>query len=64
MLYEIERTYVNLIEITDEEMRDCGYEGEITEDIREEYLENLIEEQENSRESNLGELFDVKILKN
>ena len=63
MLYSIERTYVNLIEITDEEMRDCGYEGEITEDMRKQYLEDLIEEQENSRESDLGELFDVKILK-
>lgn len=64
MLYSIERTYVNLIEITDEELRDCGYEGEITEDMREQYLEDLIEEQENSRESSLGELFDVKIIKN
>ena len=32
------------VEFTDEDMREAGYEGEITDEMREEYLYNLIDE--------------------
>lgn len=49
--YEIEYTFVKIVEFTDEEMREHGYEGEITDDMRREYLYNLLEEE---REKNLN----------
>lgn len=42
---EIEYTFVKTVEFTDEEMREHGYEGEITNDMRREYVDNLLEEE-------------------
>lgn len=42
---EIEYTFVKTVEFTDEEMREHGYEGEITNDMRREYVNNLLEEE-------------------
>ena len=48
---EIEYTFVKIVEFTDEEMREHGYEGEITNDMRREYVNNLLEEE---RKKNLN----------
>ena len=42
--YQITRTLIDIIEFTDEEMLEAGYELPITEEDREEYLDNLLEE--------------------
>ena len=42
---EIEYTFVKTVEFTDEEMREHGYEGEITRDMKQEYVNNLLEEE-------------------
>lgn len=40
--YLITYTAYNVVEFDDEEMKKYGYEGEITEEMREEYLDNIL----------------------
>jgi len=40
--YYVTYTIIKLVEFDDDEIREYGYEGEITDDIRKEYLDNLI----------------------
>jgi hypothetical protein len=42
------KTDVAVIEISDEEMKKFGYEGEIKEEDRLEYLQHILEEEENT----------------
>ena len=42
--YEIEFTVIKEIEISDEELREHDYEGEITDEMRDEYVGNLLTE--------------------
>ena len=42
--YQITTTLIDIIEFTDEEMLEAGYELPITEEDRKEYLDNLLEE--------------------
>ena len=44
-IYEVYYSFVKVIEFTDEEMREHNYEGEITDDMRREYFQNLLEEE-------------------
>ena len=40
--YQITYTIIQVVDIDDDEMREYGYEGEITDSDREEYLNNLL----------------------
>ena len=46
--YQIMKTDIAVIEISDEEMREFGYEGEIEEEDRLEYLQHILEEEEDT----------------
>ena len=45
--YQVVKTDLTVIEVTDEELRELGYEGEITDEDRLEYIKNALEEDEN-----------------
>ena len=44
--YQIMKTDIAVIEISDEEMKEFGYEGKIEEEDRLEYLQHILEEEE------------------
>ena len=46
--YQVMKTDVAVIEISDKEMKEFGYEGEIEEEDRLEYLQHILEEEENT----------------
>ena len=46
--YQVMKTDIAVIEISDEEMKEFGYEGEIEEEDRLEYLQHILEEEENT----------------
>ena len=45
--YQITYTIYQVISFDDEEMRECGYESEITDMDRKDYLNSLIEDEYN-----------------
>ena len=57
--YQITTTLIDIIEFTDEEMLEAGYELPITEEDREEYLDNLLEEISSEHAS----CYDIEIKK-
>lgn len=52
--YSVSFTKVRVFEFTDAEMRDFGYEGYITDEMREEYLNNLITDFLNDEDYDTG----------
>ena len=51
--YKVEYRIYRVVEFNDDEMREYGYEGEITDEDREEYLNILLED-----EYNIGVKYD------
>lgn len=45
--YQIMRTDITIVEVSDEELKELGYEGTITDEDRLEYINNALEEDEN-----------------
>lgn len=45
--YQIVRTDIAVVEVSDEELKELGYEGMITDEDRLEYVNNALEEDEN-----------------
>lgn len=45
--YQIVRTDIAVVEVSDEELKELGYEGTITDEDRLEYINNALEEDEN-----------------
>ena len=45
--YQIVRTDIAVVEVSDEELRELGYEGMITDEDRLEYINNALEEDKN-----------------
>lgn len=45
--YQIVRTDIAVVEVSDEELRELSYEGTITDEDRLEYINNALEEDEN-----------------
>lgn len=43
--YQVTYTVYKVIEVDDKEMKEYGYEGYITDEMRNEYLQNLIEDE-------------------
>lgn len=58
--YQVTYITIKTFNITDMEMYDYGYEGEITDDMREEYLQNLLADEYDPLEYDDRKIIEIK----
>ena len=58
--YQVTYITIKTFDITDMEMYDYGYESEITDDMREEYLQNLLADEYDPLEYDDRKIVEIK----